>query len=63
MSESLEALNIRRVWRTEQITIAEAQGGGEAVVLDNRLDRLVTAVHNNTQRDAPNASVGRVDGC
>jgi hypothetical protein len=56
------ALGKRREWAKGRAETSGARGGGKAIELDNRLDRLVSAIHNNAQAfarslegDAPEA--------
>lgn len=43
------ALEKRRAFRTTQASATAARGGGKAAALDNQVDRLVSAIHTNTQ--------------
>ncbi len=56
------ALGMRREWAKGLAEASGARGGGKAIELDNRLDRLVSAIYNNTHgfvrslsADAPEA--------
>jgi flagellum-specific peptidoglycan hydrolase FlgJ len=64
VSEAAQAaLEKRRAFRTTQATTTSARGGGKAAELDNQVDRVVSAIHGNTQafvramgEDAPEAA-------